>query len=50
LNVIHNFLRERAFALASECYAANDSDIVRLGLVCVPREKSISATRAILGV
>jgi hypothetical protein len=30
LNVIHNFLRDRAFAPAPECYAGNDSDIFSL--------------------
>jgi hypothetical protein len=36
LNVIHNFLRNRAFAPASECYAGDDSNIVGLRLVCMP--------------
>jgi hypothetical protein len=29
LNAIHSFLRDRAFAPASECYASNAPDIVR---------------------
>ncbi len=42
LNVIHNFLGDRAFTPASECYASNDSNIVRLRLVCMPGGKACS--------
>jgi hypothetical protein len=34
LNVIHNFLRDRAFAPASECYAGDDSNVVGLRSAC----------------
>ncbi|MGB6699335.1 MAG: hypothetical protein WBE80_11690, partial [Methylocella sp.] len=43
LNVIHNFLRDRAFAPASECYSSGDSNIVCLRLVCVPGGKLVPA-------
>ncbi len=49
LNVIHNFLPDRAFAPASECYAGDDLNIVGLRLVCMPRGKYFPATRAVSG-
>jgi hypothetical protein len=49
LNAIHNFLRDWAFAPASECYASNAPDIVRSRLFRMPRGKLVPATRAISG-
>jgi hypothetical protein len=43
------FLSDRAFAPASKCYAGNDSNIVCLRLIRVPRGKFAPATRAIWG-